>query len=279
MRSYRGLRASWVATALALVLGLGAVGGVASLPGHGRGDVARAAALVRPGSPHAVALRRAAVLAADARAAAHTKHAAAKPLPELLVRVPTSMTVRARPSATSRSIGLLPSSSKYYHVGLWAWVETTARHERWGRVSVPYTWPHREGWIPLRGLHRSRTFVEVHVELARHWVSVTRFGKPLYGFRAGTGAAYSPTPSGRYFVTDRIPFSPGFVLGSFAFGISGIQPHLPAGWSGGDQLAIHGTNEPWTIGRNASAGCVHVSERALRELEPILRLGTPVIIG
>ncbi len=57
-----------------------------------------------------------------------------------------------------------------------------------------------------------------------------------------------------------------------------IQPHLPAGWSGGDQLAIHGTSEPWTIGKNASAGCVHVSEKALHELEPILRLGTPVII-
>ena len=128
-------------------------------------------------------------------------------------------------------------------------------------MAIPYTWPHRAGWIPLRGLHRSRTFVQVHVDLSTHWVSVTKFGKPLYGFRAGTGASYSSTPVGRYFVTDRIPFYRGSVLGSFAFGISGIQPHLPPGWSGGDQLAIHGTNEPWTIGKNASAGCVHVSER------------------
>jgi lipoprotein-anchoring transpeptidase ErfK/SrfK len=67
-------------------------------------------------------------------------------------------------------------------------------------------------------------------------------------------------------------------LGSFAFGISGIQPHLPAGWSGGNQLAVHGTNDPSSIGTSASAGCVRVSERALHLLLPLLKLGTPVII-
>ena len=45
---------------------------------------------------------------------------------------------------------------------------------------------------------------------------------------------------GRYFVTDRVPVYVGSPYGSFAFGLSGIQPNLPAGWSGGDQLAIHG---------------------------------------
>ena len=265
----------------ALVLGLGVTSGVVSLTGHGRGSVAHAARLA-PESRRAVTRS---VPRPAKNEPAHGKHRHQlqhrrrhKPVPELLVRVPASMTVRAHPGEHARAVGVLPSSSKYYHVGLWAWVETTAKHGRWGRVSIPYTWPHRDGWIRLRGLHRSRTFVQVHVDLSTHWVSVTKFGKPLYGFRAGTGASYSSTPSGRYFVTDRIPFYLGSVLGSFAFGISGIQPHLPAGWSGGNQLAIHGTNEPWTIGKNASAGCVHVSEQALHELEPILRLGTPIII-
>jgi lipoprotein-anchoring transpeptidase ErfK/SrfK len=67
-------------------------------------------------------------------------------------------------------------------------------------------------------------------------------------------------------------------LGSFAFGISGIQPRLPAGWNGGDQLAIHGTNAPWTIGTSASAGCIRVSEAALDRLLPLLLQGTPVLI-
>ena len=274
MRGERRVGASWVATVFALVLALGVTSGFVSLTGHGGGSVARAA---RP----APASRR--PESVPARHAPHPAHGPATPthhraVREILVRVPASMRVRAHPAPHARVVGLLPPSSKYYHVGLWAWVQTTAKHGRWGRVAIPYTWPHRAGWIPLRGLHRSHTFVEVHVDLSRHWVSVTKFGKPLYGFRAGTGASYSSTPVGRYFVTDRIPFARGSVLGSFAFGISGIQPHLPPGWSGGDQLAIHGTDEPWTIGKNASAGCVHVSERALRELRPILKLGTPIII-
>lgn len=188
------------------------------------------------------------------------------------------MTVRARPRAGSRAIGTLVSSSKYYHVPLTAWVARTVDHAKWGRVQIPYTWPRRGGWIPLRGLRRSHTFVEVHVDLSKHWVSLTKFGHVVGGFRAATGSPTSPTPPGEYFVTDRIPFSGG-PLGSFAFGISGIQPNLPAGWSGGNQLALHGTDDPSSIGASVSAGCVRVSERALAQLKPLLKLGTPVVIA
>jgi lipoprotein-anchoring transpeptidase ErfK/SrfK len=163
-------------------------------------------------------------------------------------------------------------------VALTAWVQKVSDNGRWGRVEIPYVWPRRDGWIPLHGLRRSHTFVQVYVDLSRHWVTVTKFGKLVAGFRAATGASSSPTPPGDYFVTDRIPFYPGSALGSFAFGISGIQPHLPAGWSGGNQLAVHGTNDPSSIGTSASAGCVRVSERALHLLLPLLKLGTPVII-
>jgi len=178
----------------------------------------------------------------------------------------------------SAAVGTMPSGSKYYGVPITAWVEETAKDGRWGRVEIPYVWPRREGWIPLRGLTRDQTNVEVHVDLSRHWVSVTKFGRQLFGLRAATGAPASPTPVGEYFVTDRIPFAAGGSLGSFAFGISGIQPRLPAGWSGGNQLAIHGTNVPSSIGTSASAGCVRVSERGLDRLMPLLRLGTPVIV-
>ena len=139
-------------------------------------------------------------------------------------------------------------------------------------------WPRRDGWIHLRGLARDRTNVQVHVDLSRHWVSVTKFGRVLFGLRAATGAPASPTPPGRDFVTDRLPFPAGGSRGSFAFGISGIQPDLPAGWNGGNQLAIPGTNDPSSIGASASAGCLRVSERGLDRLMPLLRLGTPVVV-
>jgi lipoprotein-anchoring transpeptidase ErfK/SrfK len=254
-----------VAAVVAGVMALSVTTGVISIVGAGRGSVARAAV------PHTRS-------AAKAHPTSARPQEKAKPTPFILVRIPSSMTVHAGPKAASPVIGQLPGSSKYYHVALTAWVEKTSRHGTWGQVEIPYVWPRRDGWIPLQGLSRSRTPVEVHVDLSAHWVTVSRFGKALAGFRAATGASWSPTPPGAYFVTDRIPFSAGGPLGSFAFGISGIQPHLPAGWSGGNQLAIHGTSDPSSIGRSASAGCVRVSEDSLHLLLPLLKIGTPVII-
>jgi L,D-transpeptidase catalytic domain len=198
--------------------------------------------------------------------------------PHALVHVPRPLAAHAHPAGRSRVIGTVAAASKYYHVPLVVWLEDLSRNRRWGLVEIPYAWPRREGWIRLAGLRRATTAVEVRVDLSRHWVTVYKRDHRLFGFKAATGAAVSPTPPGDYVVTDRVPFNRGGSLGSFAFGISGIQPHLPAGWSGGNQLAIHGTNNPASIGRSASAGCVRVSEAALARLRPLLRLGTPVLI-
>ena len=93
------------------------------------------------------------------------------------------------------------------------------------------------------------------------------------------GAPSTPTPTGRFSVTDRVLTNdPGGPFGWYAFGLSGHQPNLPAGWAGGDQLAIHGTNAPSSIGQAASAGCLRVSATALARLRSLLRLGTPVVI-
>ena len=196
----------------------------------------------------------------------------------VLVEVPRTLPALARPHAGAAQVGVVPSGSKYYAIRIVAWVEEVSSDGRWGRVELPYTWPRREGWIRLRGLDRDATRVRVEVDLSLHQVTVRKFGKVLFRAPGATGAPSSPTPVGEYFVTDRVPFSAGSSLGSFAFGISGIQPRLPAGWSGGNQLAIHGTNNPSSIGQSVSAGCVRVSETTLDRLLPLLAYGTPVIV-
>ena len=55
---------------------------------------------------------------------------------DLLVRVPRSMSVRARPDSDAAVVGTMPSGSKYYGVPITAWVEETANHGRWGRVEM-----------------------------------------------------------------------------------------------------------------------------------------------
>ena len=196
----------------------------------------------------------------------------------VLVHVRGTTAAFARPRAGAAQVGVVPGGSKYFGFPIVAWVEDVSDDGRWGRVDLPYTWPRREGWIRLAGLSRETTRIRVEVDLSRHLVTVRKLDRVLFRAPGATGASSSPTPVGEYFVTDRVAFSRGSSLGSFAFGISGIQPWLPAGWSGGNQLAIHGTNNPSSIGRSASAGCVRVSETTLARLLPLLRYGTPVIV-
>lgn len=196
---------------------------------------------------------------------------------QLLVEIERALPITARPGG-GRVLGTMPAGSRYYGVPTVAWVRHLSRDFRYGLVDVPYVAARAQGWIALRGLSASHTGIRVEADLSEHRITVRRGDDVLFRAPAATGSPASPTPAGRYFVTDRVPFPAGSSLGTFAFGISGIQPRLPAGWSGGDQLAIHGTNAPWSIGRSASAGCLRVSEQTLDRLKPLLRLGTPVVI-
>ena len=275
MRGQR-LRLWGLATAIAVVLCLPLTfaGGVAGARPVALGRAGLAAALTDQAPLHAHTGRPAAEQTSNGSGGGAPR----RPQPATLVHVRAGMTLRARPDADARAIGTMPSSSKYYHVPIVAWVEEVSANGRWGRVEIPYAWPRRDGWILIAGLQRTSTGVSVDVDLSQHRITVTRFGDRLLSAPAATGAPSSPTPPGHYFVTDRVPFPAGSSLGAFAFGISGIQPRLPAGWSGGNQLAIHGTNDPGSIGSSGSAGCVRVGSTTLSRLLPLLRLGTPVVI-
>jgi lipoprotein-anchoring transpeptidase ErfK/SrfK len=221
-------------------------------------------------------VRRSPTIAAEPEPQRTTERAQ-PPRPHLLVHVPHDLPLTARPGEGA-IVGVVPDGSRFYDVPTVAWVQEVSEDGRFGRLAVPYAPGNRSGWLRLGGLQRRATWVEVHVDLSERVLRVYRRDRLMLRARTAIGAPATPTPRGRYFVTDRVPFPAGDVLGRFAFGISGIQPNLPAGWSGGDQLAIHGTNVPSSIGRSASAGCLRVAERILDRLKPLLRLGTPVIV-
>jgi lipoprotein-anchoring transpeptidase ErfK/SrfK len=195
----------------------------------------------------------------------------------LLVLLERTMRATRRPGS-GRAVGMVPARSPYYGIATRAWVLRVSHDGRFGLVPVPYAGEAVTGWLRLRGLRTSTTRISVHADLSAHRLSIRRGDRVILSAPAATGAASTPTPTGRYVVSDRVPFSAGSVYGTFAFGLSGIQTHLPAGWTGGNQLAIHGTNDPSSIGRSASYGCLRVSERVLDRLRPLLRLGTPVTI-
>jgi hypothetical protein len=184
--------------------------------------------------------------------------------------------VRARPNG--RVLGTLPGRTPL-GTPTWLWAVALSRNDGWARVVLPWHPNGRTGWVRLRGHRVIHTRTWVQADLSRRRVMLMHGSRLVRSFPAAMGAPGSPTPIGRFSVTDPISTGdPSGPFGWYAFGLSGHQPNLPAGWSGGDQLAIHGTNNPASIGTPASAGCLRVSASALWVLKRALHPGTPVVI-
>lgn len=152
---------------------------------------------------------------------------------------------------------------------------------RWLAVTEPGVEGNRVVWVDARagGLRYSRTALELDVDLSDRTLTVRRGRSVVRRTTVGVGAVDSPTPTGRFAVTDKLDgadFSPTY--GCCILALSAIQPDVPRGWTGGDRIAIHGTRAPGDFGQAVSAGCVHAHDTDLHWLMHNAPLGTPVVI-
>jgi lipoprotein-anchoring transpeptidase ErfK/SrfK len=156
-----------------------------------------------------------------------------------------------------------------------------ARRGRWVGVPAAQVGNGRLGWVDSRsaGLRWRRTRKTILIDLVHRRLELRQGTHTLLAGRVGVGAPGTPTPTGRFAITDKLS-GPRFsaAYGCCILALSGHQTRLPPGWRGGDRLAIHGTPDPGTIGAAASTGCLHAAERLLRALMRHVPLGTPVII-
>lgn len=143
------------------------------------------------------------------------------------------------------------------------------RRDRWLAVSEAGIGNNRVVWVDARagGLRYQRTGLELVVDLSDRSLTAQRGDTVLRRVSVGVGREGSPTPTGRFAVTDKLDggtYSASY--GCCILALSAIQPNLPAGWSGGNRIAIHGTLSSSDFGRAVSAGCVHASDADLRYL-------------
>jgi hypothetical protein len=130
------------------------------------------------------------------------------------------------------------------------------------------------------GLRPARTTISLHADLSERRVELRRGGRTIKALSVAIGTSGSPTPTGRFAVTDKIPGSRyGAYYGCCILALTGQQPNPPAGWTGGDRLAIHGTDVPSTIGTPASAGCLRAADADLQLLMRRVPLGAPVFVA
>ena len=149
---------------------------------------------------------------------------------------------------------------------------------RWFRVQLPMRPNGAKGYVRADDIEVGTVRNRVVVDLSARRLTLYRGRRPVMRARVAIGANGTPTPTGRYYVNQRLvpaekngPFGPG------AIGISAFSPTL-VNWPQGGPVAIHGTNRPELVGQAVSNGCVRVRNAVLRRLWRETPVGTPVII-
>ena len=146
---------------------------------------------------------------------------------------------------------------------------------RWAEVISPLLANDEHGFVRRSELKLSRVRVAIDVDLSARRLRAWRGGVIVRRVEIGVGAAVSPTPIGRFAVTDQLTGFNTSAYGCCILALSGHQTHVPPGWTGGDRLAIHGGGG---LGSAVSTGCLHAGEADLRWLLRRVPLGTQVVI-
>jgi lipoprotein-anchoring transpeptidase ErfK/SrfK len=197
------------------------------------------------------------------------------PKPSRLAVVQSDLAISDRPGgpATGRIAATTEFGSR--HVlsvaasrGGWLGVVTSAR------PNGSLAWVRRNAGVTLQTTRWS-----LHADLSQRTLTLRRNGRLVHRLTVAVGRPGSDTPTGRFAVTDKLAGSGyGPYYGCCVLALSGHQPNTPPGWTGGNRLAIHGTDAQATIGTAASAGCLRAADADLQVLMAKVPLGTPVFI-
>jgi L,D-transpeptidase catalytic domain len=148
----------------------------------------------------------------------------------------------------------------------------------WYHVQLPVRPNGAVGWVKADEVELDAVRTRIEVDISKHRVWLYRDGRLMAKVTAGMGTQWTPTPTGSFYVNQRFrilnssgPFGPG------AIGISAFSPVL-TGWAQGGPIAIHGTNDPSSVGRSASNGCIRIHNHDLRRVLSATETGSPVVI-
>jgi lipoprotein-anchoring transpeptidase ErfK/SrfK len=148
----------------------------------------------------------------------------------------------------------------------------------WYYASLPMRPNEAAAFVPARDVRIHKLRTRIIVELSKRKLVLYRDGEPVLRSAVAVGARSTPTPTGRYYVNQRlIAPDPGGPWGPGALGISAFSDVLQE-WIQGGPIGIHGTNDPSSIGHAVSHGCVRLPNNVLMKVFSAAKAGTPVII-
>jgi lipoprotein-anchoring transpeptidase ErfK/SrfK len=179
---------------------------------------------------------------------------------------------------TSHRFGVRNQNGVRTGFGILAVIRNRDCSPAWYRVQLPVRPNGAIGYVAANEVKVRAVRTRLEIDLSRRRVSFFKDGRLVLATTAGIGAPQTPTPTGRYYVNQRLlasdrsgPFGPGGI------GISAFSPVL-IDWAQGGPIAIHGTNDPSSVGRSVTHGCIRIQNRLLRRLLRATETGSPVDI-
>ncbi len=107
----------------------------------------------------------------------------------------------------------------------------------------------------------------VLINLGTHALTLLKDGQYIKRYPVAIGKSSTPTPTGNYKIVNKL-MNPGG-----PYGVRWMGLNIPYGGYG-----IHGTNDPSSIGKSVSHGCVRLNNKDVIELYHLLPIGTSVTI-
>jgi lipoprotein-anchoring transpeptidase ErfK/SrfK len=149
----------------------------------------------------------------------------------------------------------------------------------WAEVMLPVRPNGTTGWISLEAVELYVVDGRIEIDLSERQLVYSVGGEERFRSTVAVGTASNPTPTGLFFVTDRVRITNSAgPWGPNALGLSARSDTVTE-FNGGDGIVgIHGTSRPSSIGQAASLGCVRLPNDMIALLHSIVPIGTPVEI-
>lgn len=150
----------------------------------------------------------------------------------------------------------------------------------WVKVLLPVRPNGSSGWVKSSEVGVSGTDYYIVIGLTEHRITVFDGRSVVLDERIGLGAGGTPTPTGLFFIKELLqPPNPRGAYGPYAYGLSAFSDVLFSFGGGPGTVGLHGTNDPSSLGRNVSNGCIRMSNTGVTRLAKMLPLGVPVQIN
>jgi lipoprotein-anchoring transpeptidase ErfK/SrfK len=149
----------------------------------------------------------------------------------------------------------------------------------WLRVMEKQLPNGRTGWIRGSAAGIVQSPWSLRADVSDRLVEVLRDGRVVRRIHVGIGKAATPTPLGRFAVTDKLHYRDGTQgYGCCVLALTGRQPLVPSPYKDGLRMAIHGTSDAGTIGGAWSNGCLRANDADMRWLVRRVYLGSILTI-